>query len=587
MDQTLSEAYNAATSANRLYTRNKQRYQFLYDSYVGGETYRQGGYLTQYQLENAQEYNTRLRATPLDNHCRSIIATYISFMFRLSPERDMGSLETEVALESFLEDCDWEGRDLDSFMKEAAIWANVFGQSWIIMSKPQTGAVTRADEIAMEVRPYLNLLTPLVVLDWHYTRRINGQYELKYFKYVEDVNGDITVIREWTPTEITTTTVNTKKETVNNQTVEPNGLGRIPAVCLYAHKSSIRGQGLSTIEDIADAQRYVYNMTSEAEQAVRLGSHPSLVKTRETNAGNGAGSIIEMPDHLDPNLKPYVIQFNGQEISSIYTSINNTINSIDKMANTGSIRATEARVMSGISREVEFQLLNAKLSEQADNIELAEEQLWELYAAYQGYTWDGEIKYPDSFAIRDTDNELDQLIKSINAVPDADAKAIIEQEILDVLDLEIETELMTPPADAAAAMAEIAQEGMVGGCPIVMTDKAMNIANHLTTVEEANLGPASVTRPGTFWIQRADRLGITPAESMSQTCSNCGFYVNTQGIKDCFTSNMAAGNIPLATEVNPAWENVPNPAGYCVKYDITCTPTRTCDSWAQGGPIVD
>ena len=88
-------------------------------------------------------------------------------------------------------------------------------------------------------------------------------------------------------------------------------------------------------------------------------------------------------------------------------------------------------------------------------------------------------------------------------------------------------------------------------------------------------------------MQRADRLGITLAESQSQTCANCGFYVNNSTIKSCWGSNMAAGNIPLASEVNPSWENVPNPAGYCVKWDITCTPIRTCDTWEEGGPIVD
>ena len=182
--------------------------------YVGGEAYRAGGYLTKYLLETEGEYAQRLKATPLDNQCRSIIATYISFLFRQEPEREMGSLELEPALEGYMEDVDWEGRDLDSFMKQAAIWANVFGHTWIIMSKPNVGAITRADEMMMEVRPYLNMLTPLVVTDWSWKRNINGSYTLDYFKYIEDVNGDETVIKEWTAETITTTVVNTDKQTI-------------------------------------------------------------------------------------------------------------------------------------------------------------------------------------------------------------------------------------------------------------------------------------------------------------------------------------------------------------------------------------
>lgn len=436
MDQVLQDLYAAAMSANSLHTRNRNRWQFLLNSYVGGEEYRNGGYLTRYVLESEQEYAQRLAATPLENHCRSIVDTYISFLFRQGPEREMESLEYELGLESFMEDCDWEGRDFDSFMKQASIWANVFGHSWIIMTKPDIGALTRADELAQGVRPYLSLLTPLSVLDWTWSRRINGSYELTYLKYVEDANDSTTVIKEWTTTEITSTTVNHKERVIESETVEPNGLGRIPAVILYAQTSPVRGIGLSTISDLADQQRYIYNMTSEAEQAIRLGSHPSLVKTEATVAGSGAGSIIHMPEHLDPNLKPYVLEFTGSDVSSIYTAIKHASDTIDKMANTGSIRATEAREMSGVSREVEFQLLNARLSEMADNIELAEEQLWQLYAEYQGYEWDGEIEYPDSFSIRDTGNDIKQYIDSLNAVQDPERKQNLEWAIMEALDIE-------------------------------------------------------------------------------------------------------------------------------------------------------
>jgi DNA-binding protein Fis len=436
MDFVISQDYAEAASANALHNRNRNRWNFLLNSYVGGDDYKRGNYLTRYQLESENEYAQRLQVTPLDNQCRSIIATYISFMFRQSPSRDFGTLITEPSLQSFLEDADWEGRDLDSFMKQASIYANIFGHSWIVMSKPDVGAVTRADEMAQGVRPYLNLMTPLAVTDWKWARRLNGSYELAYLKYVEDANDTITVIKEWTKETVTTTTLNHDKEVIADRLTELNGLGQIPAVIMYAHTSPVRGIGLSTINDIADTQKFIFNMLSEAEQATRLGGHPSLVKTAATNAGTGAGSIIEMPEHLDPALKPYVLEFNGQEISSIYTAINQAVESIDKMANTGSVRATEAKMMSGVAREVEFQLLNARLSEQASNIELAEEQLWQLYAAYQMSTWDGEIEYPNSFAIRDTQNDIDQLSKVYDKVTNPLAKLAIEHEMLELVDIE-------------------------------------------------------------------------------------------------------------------------------------------------------
>jgi hypothetical protein len=89
--------------------------------------------------------------------------------------------------------------------------------------------------------------------------------------------------------------------------------------------------------------------------------------------------------------------------------------------------------MSGVAQEQEFQLLNAKLSSKADNLELVEEQIWQWYAYYQGMTWDGEVKYPDSFGIRDTHAEIEALVKAKSAATDPRVLAIIDHEILEAL----------------------------------------------------------------------------------------------------------------------------------------------------------
>jgi hypothetical protein len=464
MDIILSQNYADAASVNPLVSRYRPRWEFLYDSYSGGDTFRQGAYLTKYQLETQSEYAQRLNNTPYDNHPKSIISTYISFLFRQEPERELGMLANDPSIEDFLEDADREGRDLNSFMKQAATWANVFGATWIIMSKPNVGAITRADEILADARPYVNLLSPLVVSDFKWSRSPNGAYELVYFKYIEDSNSSVSVIKEWTKTTIQTTVINHDKKDIVDKTLEVNELGVIPAVILYNQTSTVRGIGISSIEDIADASRLIYNLTSEAEQGIRLGGHPSLVTTADCNVGSGAGALIHMPPNMDPALKPYVLEFSGQEVSSVYTAIGNIVNSIDKMANTGSIRGSEARVMSGISREVEFALLNSRLSEMADNIELAEEQMWQFYARYQGTTWDGEIEYPDSFSIHDTDNELEQKLNVYRTIDDPAIKAAIKKDIVDLLDLEVIEDVVeehptTTPQDRSAHIQTMLMEG--------------------------------------------------------------------------------------------------------------------------------
>jgi len=163
--QTLEQDVTKLTAGNQLYETYFTIWKYLLESYIGGEEYRRAAHLTRYQLETPQEYNARLKATPLENHCQSVVSVYNSFLFREEPKREFYNSETPE-LESFLRDADMDGRSLDAFMKDVSTWSSVFGACWIIVAKPNINATTRADEVAQGVRPYVSLLTPMVVVDW-------------------------------------------------------------------------------------------------------------------------------------------------------------------------------------------------------------------------------------------------------------------------------------------------------------------------------------------------------------------------------------------------------------------------------------
>ena len=451
MQQLLQEAYVRATSQNYLYGRHRDRWQFLLNSYVGGEEYRKAAYLSRYQLESDAEYSRRLLNTPLDNQCKSIISLYVSFLFRQDPARNFDSLENNPIIAQILEDADLDGRNMSAFMKDVAIWSQVFGHCWVCVSKPNVGAITQADEIAMGARPYLSVLTPLVVTDWRWNKQPSGAYGLDMIKYVEEINDSQTVIKEWTKEYICTTIINNKKNEALDYYEEVNELGQLPFVLVYSERSPVRGIGLSIIDDIADQQRAEYNELSEIEQSIRLDSHPSLVATAETNVGTGAGALIHMPENLDPALKPYVLEFSGAPVASIYQSIENRRKMIDTMANVGSVRATETTEMSGVAIETEFQLLNARLASIADNLELAEEQIWQWVCEYLGVEWSGSIDYPNNFAIRNTANELAQLVQIYSTVANPQMRGAIEHELAELADLDLEEYPGSPESESEEA----------------------------------------------------------------------------------------------------------------------------------------
>ena len=427
------------------------RWEYFIRSYLGGKEYKDGKFLQQYKLELENEFFDRLTYTPLDNHCRNIIHIYSSYLFRVPATRELGILENDATVPYFLQDADLEGRSFDSLMREVQNYASIYGHCWVLVDKPSTNVFTRAEELQQGIRPYLNIYTPENILDWHYTRGESGYYILDYLKVRESIDDNGEYYKLWYLDKIDTVFVSTMNRD-EPKLVEslPNPLGKIPAVIVYNQRSPMRGIGVSDLTDIADLQKAIYNELSEIEQIIRLSNHPSLVKTRDTDATAGAGSVIEIPDNLDSNLKPYILQPSGSNLDGVLKSIGHKVDAINRLSHVGAIRATGERIQSGIALRTEFQLLNAKLAEKSKLMELAEEQIWRFYAIWQEEQFDGEIMYPTTFDIRDWASDLELLqsakasnIKSSTFTKELDkqiARTVIDDdEKLVIIDAEIET----------------------------------------------------------------------------------------------------------------------------------------------------
>jgi hypothetical protein len=438
------------------------RWEYFIRSYLGGKEYQDGKFLQPYQLEFENEYHKRINFTPLDNHCRNIIDIYSSFLFRVEPVRQLGSLEEDMSVEQFKDDADLEGRSFSALMREAQRFASIYGHVWLLMDKPSTNVMTRAEELDQGIRPYLNIYTPENVLDWHYQRNDAGYYYLDYLKIREEQTAEGEYYKLWYLDKIDCVFVSTtNRDEPKLISSLPNPLMKIPAVILYNQRSPMRGLGVSDLTDVADLQKSIYNEFSEIEQIIRLSNHPSLVKTKDTDAGAGAGSIIEIPENLDANLKPYILQPSGSNLDGVLRSINHKVEAINRLTHVGTLRATAERVQSGIALRTEFELLNARLSEKSKLMELAEEQIWRLFADWQETVFDGEIEYPESFDIRDwaTDLELLQQAKASNIKSATFAKEIDKQIARTVIEDDTTLEQIDIEIDnSTEALGEFAQQ---------------------------------------------------------------------------------------------------------------------------------
>ena len=424
-----------------LWHANIANWEFYIRSYLGGNDYKNGYYLHRYILETPEEYDQRIRHTPLDNHCKNVVQIYTSFLWRVPPTRDYGTLDGDPQLESFLIDADLDGRSFDTVMREVQINASIYGNCWVVIDKPQTNLKTRAEELSQDIRPYMSIYTPENVVNWNYRRAPSGKFYLDYLVIVEDINQDRAIIKVFTEETISTYEIEDyEKEYAEGQArlIEEivNPIGKIPAVNVYNLRGAKRPIGISDLADVAYLQQSIYNDYSEKEQLIRLANHPSLVKTPNVEASAGAGSVIEMPEDMEPNLKPYIIQPSGQNLDGIMKCIQNKVDAIDRITHMGSVRATGTQIASGIALQTEFQLLNARLSEKADYLENSEEHIWSLFALWQNREWDGKVDYPDTFDIRDWANDLQylQIAKASGVKSETFNKTLDKQIVEAVID---------------------------------------------------------------------------------------------------------------------------------------------------------
>lgn len=402
-----------ATDVHTIYEQNINKWRYLWASYNGGFEYRrpQLNMLRRYLNEDeapGSQYLNRLNYTALDNACKLVVDTYRSFLFRTLPARTLGNLENYAFTQDFIDDVDLDGTDIDAFMKQCNTLAMIYGHVWALVDKPAVeGAKTLEQEIINGIRPYAQIITPESILDWKYERMF-GRQVLTYLKQKESEDSDTMTIRVWTPEVICRYALDKTNNKIKLIEETPNAIGSIPFVMLKANPSHQRGMGMSDITDVAKVQQSVFNLLSEAEQTIRIGSHPTLVKTASTDAAAGAGGIITIDETMPGELKPYLLQPNSSSIDQIVKMLHEHQKMIAKMTHLEAVMAEKTVAKSGIALQTEFAMLNTRLGDKADALEQFERKLWDLFQLWSGVFADDTfvIEYKKKFDLRDDNNDL-------------------------------------------------------------------------------------------------------------------------------------------------------------------------------------
>ncbi|MBI5492013.1 MAG: phage portal protein [Deltaproteobacteria bacterium] len=407
------------TSTHPLYSEFVDEWRFYIRSYFGGKMYRDGSYLLQHPFESSANYGRRKAISYYYNYCGPVIDIFVSHLFRKDAQRSFGSLGLDPLFNGFLKDADLGGNSFRHFMREAQRFASVYGRVSIIVDKPRALASTKAEAAEAGIRPYVTLVTPENLLDWSYARMpFSGRPALESVKIKESKD----TCRIWTRDgwELW----QSKDSDAVLVDAGWHGLGEVPVVNLYNKQSGIRMAGISDIQDIADINKNIYYLCSDAKEIIENTAFPMLAvpfsKGDSLEREVGPRNILQF-DPAEPNSKPYWLEAPHSSLTEIREWVRHDIAEIYRIAKMGGIKASEdsGRARSAAAMELEYQQLYSTLSEKADNIEQAEAQVLRLWAKWEGKSFDGVIDYPDDFSVRDIDRDLKNAIQAQSAQVDS------------------------------------------------------------------------------------------------------------------------------------------------------------------------
>ena len=234
------------------------------------------------------------------------------------------------------------------------------------------------------------------------------------------MNAEKTRYIEWTPEEIRTYEVtyddNGNQGKIEMTELQVNAIGEVPFVQLKANPSEFKGVGRSDIGDVAKIQQALFNMLSEADQGIRVSNHPTLVKTMDTQASAGAGAVINVDSNMPADLRPYILEPNGTNITSIVAMMEQHIQAFLRMTHLGAIMAAKGlSIKSGIALSTEFEMLNTRLADKSAKLEQAEYNMWELFYKWSSLKMDTDfsVMYKKTFDLRDEHADLSLLNQAL------------------------------------------------------------------------------------------------------------------------------------------------------------------------------
>jgi hypothetical protein len=397
-----------------LYNKYLEEWNFYIESALGGKDYYENEEnLFTHRLEDqAGDYQDRLERVYFLNFCNLVCSIYADYIFKEKIRRPPND-----TLDSFRQNVDGRGTDINTFMNQVSYLSSVYGQVHVIVDAPYAEDLNiplhfyKANKEQFD--PYAVIVAPQDLRDWSVDELGNLNWVLIRSSGYEDADP-------LNPREDDTTFRLIARDywavfdaAGNELERREHKYGEVYMTTCYNSDSNIDLIGESLITDISRINRIIYNWCSNIDEMIERQTFSQLVmpddpqSDLEPKEESGdplrkvsTATIFTFP--FNSSQPPQFISPDRQQIDVIWKMIQNHRDLIYELAGLGTVGSSSKFLSqrSGISQAYQFLSINSSLAKKASKLERVENEINRLVLNWKGQdNVEEKVEYPAEFDV--------------------------------------------------------------------------------------------------------------------------------------------------------------------------------------------
>jgi len=438
------------------YVENVDHWEFLEETYEGGREWFKEN-IFRYIKEGDTEFADRLARAYRFNHSREVVDLLNKYLFKQNIQRN--DADAPESVKRFWKRATLNGLGIKDLARQISKKASISGRVGIVIDNTTQGqlVVSKADEKKSGVRTYAYIVGPEQLLDYAF----DDTGDLTWALIQECVRDDADPLtssgeeeerfRLWTKNEwkLYQEVKEGRKKVIKLIDSGEHNLGMVPVVLADNIISDEEYCAPSLIGDIAYLDRAVANYLSNLDAIIQDQTFSQLAMPAQ-NVLPGEDNYTKLTEMGTKRIflydgeggaAPFYLSPDPKQARMIIETVNKIISEIYHTVGLAGERTKQDNAMgidnsSGVAKAFDFERVNALLAAKADSLEVVENKIVTIVAAWNGEeskVQDKElVSYPDDFDTRGLYDEFDiaarlMLIDAPDEVRQEQMKSVLDK----------------------------------------------------------------------------------------------------------------------------------------------------------------